>query len=81
LILYGEEATKKAQREGEEAVAAYERQQKNGSIEEVPKKIKIKTQKAKSVKSEGRQSNLKKDDKLSLNLSHNVKHAVKKVRK
>jgi len=77
LILYGEEATKKAQREGEEAVAAYERQQKEGIVPEVPKKIT--KQKTKSVKSEGHQSKLKKDDQLSLNLSTNLKHVVKRV--
>jgi hypothetical protein len=80
LILYGEEATKKAQREGEEAVATYERQLKDGSIEEVPKKEKNQKPK-KSVKSERRQNNLTKEDQLSLNLSDNMEYAnVKKVR-
>ena len=45
LILYGEEATKKAQREGEEAVAVYQQQQIDGNVIDRPKIDDKRTQK------------------------------------
>jgi hypothetical protein len=80
LILYGEEATKKAQREGEEAVASYERQLKGETVEEVPKKIK--KPKAKIIKSDRCESNVVKDIQRLSGINGDMKHGnVKKVSK
>ena len=47
MILYGEEATKKAQEEGEQAVAAYEQEQKDIAEGRIPLPVSPKTKKKK----------------------------------
>mmetsp|Transcript_13247 Transcript_13247/g.15409 ORF Transcript_13247/g.15409 Transcript_13247/m.15409 type:complete len:1475 (+) Transcript_13247:140-4564(+) len=49
LILYGEEATKKAQKEGEEAVATYEQEQKDIAEGKIPTPLPPKKKKAKTT--------------------------------
>ena len=49
LILYGEEATRKAQEEGEQAVAAYEQEQKDIAEGKIPVPAPTKTKKKKST--------------------------------
>jgi hypothetical protein len=69
LILYGEEATKKAQKDGEEAVAAYEQEKKDiadGKIIEPPPKA-AKKKKAPA----GKQKTSKKKDAQQLNSGKN----------
>jgi hypothetical protein len=59
LILYGEEATKQAQKEGEEAAAAYEREQQDIAAGKLPEPSPKKKPKKTPTKKEGTGSDKK----------------------
>eukprot|EP00537_Pseudo-nitzschia_pungens_P008329 CAMPEP_0172367978 /NCGR_PEP_ID=MMETSP1060-20121228/24846_1 /TAXON_ID=37318 /ORGANISM="Pseudo-nitzschia pungens, Strain cf. cingulata" /LENGTH=1417 /DNA_ID=CAMNT_0013092431 /DNA_START=159 /DNA_END=4412 /DNA_ORIENTATION=+ len=77
LILYGEEATRKAQKEGEEAAAAYEQEKKDiaaGKIPVPPPKPDKKSKQAgkkkgdeKTAAKKGQKATVKKEDKAAAN--------------
>ena len=90
LILYGEEATKKAQEEGQQAVAAYEQEQKDIAEGKIPipppktKKKKTTTKGKTGTSSRGRkkgqtQSGLNNTSKSSLNCLSDVKPVYEKM--